>query len=50
MSSLYPRDSSLLERIDAMRKEQLRKLDERRERMKRTSTWRPPNAMRRSRT
>ena len=40
MSSLFSRDFRLLERIDAMRKEQLHKLAEWRERMKKIRRWR----------
>jgi len=40
MSSPYPRDSALLARLQAMRQEQLAKLEERRERFKASRRWR----------
>jgi len=41
MSSPYPRDFSLLARILAMRKEQVAKLEERREQLTQVRRWRP---------
>jgi hypothetical protein len=41
MSSLYPRDFSLLARILAMREEQVTKLEERREQLTQVRSWRP---------
>ncbi len=41
MCSVYGRDFSLLARIQAMRKAQAARLEDRRERMKQRRRWRP---------